>query len=776
MFQKIRDQQEAKGLDQWAPFADAEEWGLVRWLVSQVGQNAIDEFMKLPIMSCLNTLFTSKYTLMKAIDQLPHGTEWQLKRINVEGNKLTNNGQCKTEELELWLWDPVDCIRELMANPEFNHMVSYAPERVFADAEGKTRQFDEMWTGDWWWEMQGRLPQGAVVAPTSLSQFWGDQEVWPVYLTLGNISKEICCQPSKHAAILIAYLPISKLECFTCDSRSVERYCLFHYCMMQVLEPLVRAGVDGVDVACPDRQVRRMHPVVAAYVADFPEQCLVACCMENRCPKCVVGCTECGDMTRLEMRNQDSMLMGNEQFEGELGLRAIYSPFWATLPHNDIFSCITPNILHQLHKGVFKDHIVSWCSNIIGEEELDAWFKEMTSYSGLRHFKKGISKHKQWTGADYRKLQHVFLGVIAGAVDHKVLTAVGGMLDFIYYVQYWTHTDNTLACMHAALASFHANKDVFIDLGVREHFNIPKIHSMIHYIDTIRFLGSADGFNTELPEQLHIYFAKRAYRASNQHDYIIQMTTWLRRQESIHIQDAYLRWWGSKHPVNQGSNGLAQDLDIAEDLDNLRTVLTYHLRTCPFPNLPIQRLLNNHEFLRIHVPNWSCRKLTPQEWVDVYKYLKILSPARPHINNSKCLFKVRASPVIPASDVRRPPAPAHFNSVLVIEDGNEYTGEGISVGEVRVVFKLLSHLRNFPHPLAYIHWFRPLQSFDENLHSFHLTRSSHQHGPNALVVPVHQVLRPCHLIPRVGRELGVREEFYLNRYIDLELFKCLSKS
>ncbi|KAG1858503.1 hypothetical protein F4604DRAFT_1589396, partial [Suillus subluteus] len=79
-------------------------------------------------------------------------------------------------------------------------------------------------------------------------------------------------------------------------------------------------------------------------------------------------------------------------------------------------------------------------------------------------------------------------------------------------------------------------------------------------------------------------------------------------------------------------------------------------------------------------------------------------------------------------------------------------------------------------PLAYIHWFRPLQSFDENLHSFHLTRSSHQRGPNALVVPVYQVLRPCHLIPRVGRESEVQGEFYLNRYIDLELFERLSKS
>ncbi|KAG1887205.1 hypothetical protein F4604DRAFT_1877690 [Suillus subluteus] len=542
-----------------------------------------------------------------------------------------------------------------MANPEFDCMVSYAPERVFADAEGKTRWFDEMWTGNWWWEMQGRLPQGAVVAPvilasdkTSLSQFRGDQEVWPVYLTLRNISKEI------H-------------KCFTCDTHSVECYCLFHYCMTQVLEPLVKAGKDGVDVTCPDRQVRRMHPAVAAYVADFPEQCLVACCMENRCPKCVVGRNKRESTLGYLCLHHDGE-MSNEQFEGGLGLRAIYSPFWATLPHNDIFSCITPDILHQLHKGVFKDHLVSWCSDIIGEEELDACFKAMMSYSGLRHFKKGISKRKQWTGADYRELQWVFLGVIAGAVNNQVLAAVHG---------YQTHTDITLSHMHSALASFHANKHIFLDLGVREHFNIPKIHSMLHYVNTIRLFGSADGFNTELPERLHINFAKCAYRASNRRDYVIQMTTWLQWQESIAIQDAYLRWWASQHPAND--NSVQDDTDSSTsdpDSDGPTPMGANHIilpcqaqrftmltasrgyfipRRCPFPNSTIQRLLHDYgaalfipaleDLLRNHIPKGLHRKLTPQDRVDVYKYLKVLSPVRPHINKTKCLFKVHTAPV-----------------------------------------------------------------------------------------------------------------------------------
>lgn len=42
LFDSIRAEQEAQGLDPWAPFADEEEWGLVKWLIARVGQTAIE--------------------------------------------------------------------------------------------------------------------------------------------------------------------------------------------------------------------------------------------------------------------------------------------------------------------------------------------------------------------------------------------------------------------------------------------------------------------------------------------------------------------------------------------------------------------------------------------------------------------------------------------------------------------------------------------------------------------------------------------------------------
>jgi hypothetical protein len=113
---------------------------------------------------------------------------------------------------------------------------------------------------------------------------------------------------------------------------------------------------------------------------------------------------------------------------------------------------------------------------------------------------------------------------------------------FIYFSQLHSHTTKTLALLQQSLEIFHAHKTMFMELGICEHFNIPKIHSIQHYVDSIYSLGSADEYNTELPESLHIDFAKSAYLASNKHDFVEQMAIWLQHKEAIFLCSAYLAW------------------------------------------------------------------------------------------------------------------------------------------------------------------------------------------------------------------------------------------
>ena len=408
------------------------------------------------------------------------------------------------------------------------------------------------------------LPLGATVVPviissdkTRLSQFRGDKSAWPVYLTIGNISKDIRRQASSRATVLIGYLPVGKFDCFTEKARQAMRYRTFHHCMSILTESLISAGTDGVDMTCPNGFVRWVWPILAAYVADYPEQCLVACCMENRCPICKVNPTSRGShepappretketVVLLAMNETNSKDARFKETYQELGLRPIYPPFWARLPHCDIFQSFTPDLLHQLHKGVFKDHLVKWCTNLLTEKELDARFKSMTPYQGLRHFKNGISSVSQWTGAEHKAMEKVFVSVVAGAInDKRVSQAARAVVDFIFYSSLQSHTTQSLNALSQSLDDFHTYKDVFIKLEARQpgHFNIPKIHSMEHYLMLIKLFGSADGFNTESPERLHIDYAKNAYRASNKRDYTIQMTNWLHRQEAVDRFTWYLKW------------------------------------------------------------------------------------------------------------------------------------------------------------------------------------------------------------------------------------------
>jgi len=257
-----------------------------------------------------------------------------------------------------------------------------------------------------------------------LSQFQGDKSAWPVYLSIGNIAKEKQRQTSACATVLIGYLPATKLDCFTSDARSLARYRLFHCCVSLLLEPLIVAGKDGVDMVCADSLVRWVYPILATYVADFPEQCLVACCKENRCPKCLVTANEWGNALNSLMRDAEltkeileRQRSGQHPVEfDEYGLHAVFQPFWADLLHTDIFMAFTPDLLHQLHKGVFKDHLVKWCFDIVGEDEIDTRFKTILDYPSLRHFKKGISNIKQWTGTEHKEMQRIFMALITGAV------------------------------------------------------------------------------------------------------------------------------------------------------------------------------------------------------------------------------------------------------------------------------------------------------------------------------------------------------------------------
>ncbi|PBK89361.1 hypothetical protein ARMGADRAFT_1047237 [Armillaria gallica] len=535
-FERIHDEQVLKGYEILGPFKDDNEWELAKWLIHNVGHSAAEEFLKLPIPQ-----FKTKQQLYDQIDELPQGKgiHWRCEEFDCEGDILdkrdSSGRKMKTEHLEMWYRDPIEIVRELLGNPIFKDVMAYAPIQLFTDAEGKEQVFNEMWTGEWWWKIQEQLPPGVTIAlliissdKTQLSQFRGDKTAWPVYLTIGNISKDTRRELSSHATILLGYLPVPKFDCYTDKVRSVMKYHLFHRCMLTIMHSVAEAGNSRVSMVCADSLICLVYPIFAVYIADYPEQCLISCCKENRCPICKVDPDHCGSHQLFKKRDiaetlsylhakedgqETNMTYGGgnvNDFFKAYGLQAVYPPFWSALPHSDIFVAFTPDLLHQLHKGVFKDHLVKWCTSIIGAVKVDEAFRTMPLHPGLCHFKNGILHVSQWTGTEHKEMEKVFLTLVAAH-----------------------------ACDEVVMAS-HIH--IFIELEARSqnHFNILKIHSMEHYEDLICLFGN--GYNMEAPEHLHINYAKDAYRVTNHKNYIQQMTLWLQHQEAIDRFTKYLRW------------------------------------------------------------------------------------------------------------------------------------------------------------------------------------------------------------------------------------------
>jgi hypothetical protein len=100
--------------------------------------------------------FQNNRAFLRFVDSLPAGPQWYCNPVELVGDELDADQQPKKEIVEVWYRDPVECVRELLGNPSFKKQ-GYKPIRVFKSHRAghyTNREFTEMWTADWWWEIQ----------------------------------------------------------------------------------------------------------------------------------------------------------------------------------------------------------------------------------------------------------------------------------------------------------------------------------------------------------------------------------------------------------------------------------------------------------------------------------------------------------------------------------------------------------------------------------------------------------------------------------------------
>ncbi|TFK79321.1 hypothetical protein K466DRAFT_505729 [Polyporus arcularius HHB13444] len=800
----------------YAPFATRIDWEVARWAKMRgPGSTAVTELLQIEgLTDALGLSFRTSAQLNAIIDNhLPSARPRFVRREVVIGG----------ESFEFFVRDIIACTRALFGDPKFVGVLVLAPEQHYKDEARAIRVYFDMHTGDWWWctqeKLEARRP-GATVIPiiiasdkTQLTLF-GSKTAYPVYMTIGNLPKEIRRKPSRRGQILLAYIPSTRLEhVASAASRRRMLANLYHVCLKHALAPLKKAGIDGIRIARGDGVLYRGHPIFAVHIGDYLEQILATGVKSGECPKCPIPRDEIGNqMDARELRQPrpvlDALALADDdprEFARACaceGVKPIRDPYWADLPYVHIYRSITPDILHQLYQGVIK-HLLAWLKKTFGPEELDARCRRFPPNHHVRLFLQGITKLQRVPGKVHADICRFLLGLVVGLPipggysSVRLVRAVRALLDFLYLAQYPAHTTETLMLLKNCLVRFHQNKDIFKTLGIRLHFKLPKLHSLDHYPLSITLFGTTDNYDTQNTERLHIDFAKDAYRATNRRNEFHQMTLWLERREKVLRHDVHVRWRLGQLAANEGHRQHAQQLihitknpsvkavtfaKAAQDYGALylRDALARFIVRYQHPTLTdaeVERALDTVVIRFRHVPVYHRMKfiLEDAQELGIMEDTRDAAHARPQ-----------------RKDKQGRPVPGRFDTVLANEgDGGEIGVHGYRVGRIRMLFRLPKRaVRDLfrhtvpPGHLAYVEWFTAFTQPDPVHGLYRVSRCRGDNGERlASVIDIRDIQRSCHLypvfppvVPRHWTHSNVLDEcdnFYVSPYSDMHMFMTL---
>ncbi|KAI1782777.1 hypothetical protein LXA43DRAFT_1137866, partial [Ganoderma leucocontextum] len=556
----------------WAPYNTRLEFELSEFLFKreQMSQTNITFLLELWAADVVRyggrPPFENHSEMFRVIDSIAHGdAPWQCLKVRYTGPRPDGVVPAWMDEVyEIWYRDPRKVAQNMLKNPDFDGMFDATPYREFT--KGGERRFGNLMSGNWAWRQADAIArevpdsEGSMFVPlsfgsdkTTVSVATGQNDYYPLYMFLGNLSSS-ARRAHRDSVLPIAFLAIPKAERKYADTAAFRRFRrqLFHTSLAAILQPLKPGMFTPEVVRCPDGHFRRAIWGIGPYIADYPEQVLVANIVQGWCAACQKypkgldapepGQTRSRAYTEALCRTIEPTVLWDDW-----GIVADVIPFTEGFPRADIFELLSGDLLHQLIKGTFKDHLVTWIGEYLtithgearGKELLDEIDRRQFSlaltppFPGLHHFKQGRD-FKQWTGDDSKGLMKIYLPAISGIVPEAVVRAMAAFLEFCYLARRAYLTDTTLRQMDDARQRFHQYRTIFQTSGVRpDGFSLPRQHSLDHYLQHIRNFGAPNGLCSSITEAKHIKAVKEPWRRSNHYEALGQMLLTNQRNEKL---------------------------------------------------------------------------------------------------------------------------------------------------------------------------------------------------------------------------------------------------
>lgn len=165
-----------------------------------------------------------------------------------------------------------------------------------------------------------------------------------------------------------------------------------------------------------------------------------------------------------------------------------------------------------------------------------------------------------------------------------------------------------------------------------------------------------------------------AYRASNKRDYVIQMVTWLQRQEAVDRFAAYLEWRSPSRPSSNDSHTISRRIIPQSSTFGRAPRVQSHMSLHPpreLQHVEASQIISQHgasEFLFAlqHFLRANGCSIIPQTFDTFHLFKRIVFelPKIAETSSNHCHDVVRAAPPIPQQG-RRPAQAGCFDFALI---------------------------------------------------------------------------------------------------------------